>query len=160
MMELELKARVPVMKRTIWLLPAALLIGCSTSPCADFLDSFWPAKPPASSAGAFGGVCNPAPTGPGVSGGSPIAPGSPPALAPMNAPPGTGPVVVPPGGTVPNPNAPYIPGGASPPPGTPPPMGNLPAPDLNGIPTSSNPLPVGPASNPLPAPPSGTAPPY
>lgn len=149
------------MNRTIWLLPASLLIGCSTSPCADFLDHFWPAKPPAATAGSFGGVCNPTPVGPGVSGGGPVAPGTgtPPPLAPMTAPGGAAPIVVPPpGGNTPNPNTPYIPGGATPPATTAPALGNLPAPDLNGTPTSSLPLSGGNDSRPLPAPPSGTAP--
>lgn len=148
------------MKRTIWMMPALFLIGCSTSPVADFLDHFWPAKPPANAAGAYGGVCNTPPAGPGVAGG-PVAPGAPPGLAPTTILPGNAPVVPAPGTNAPNNNAPYIPGGTSPPPplGT----GALPAPDLNGIPTSGSPMPAPPSGDsgqPLPTPPSSNAPPF
>jgi hypothetical protein len=142
-------------KRTsliLWLGATAALTGCSTSPCADILDHFWPAKPPANAAGAYGGVCNPSPPGPGVAGG----PVTPPNLS--GPPPGnviTGPPVVPaPGNTGAPPaggTAPMMPGTASPPP-----LSSLPAPDLNGTPTSGS----GATGQPMPAPPSTTAPPF
>lgn len=138
--------------------------GCSTSPCADFLDHWFPAKPPATGAGGFGGVCDPRPAGPGVAGG-PVAPSAqtPPPLnstAPISGPPAvpapgpTGPISSPPPMNTPPATAPYIPGA---PPGT---LNTLPAPDLSGIPTSTPPQPGGAEAKPLPAPPAGTPPPF
>ncbi|MFT3881012.1 MAG: hypothetical protein QM703_15290 [Gemmatales bacterium] len=127
------------MKRTLWILPATVLVGCSTSPCADFLDHFWPMKPPAATEGSFGGVCNTAPAGPGIAGG-PVAP---PGLTPNVVVPGNAPVVAPPGAVVPNNNVPYVPGAATPPPLN---SGVAPSTDLNGTPTSGAPLPPPPAS--------------
>lgn len=134
-----------------------LVTGCSTSPCADFLDHWFPAKPPAVGTGGFGGVCDPRPAGPGVAGG-PVAPaGTPPPLAPnipvAGPPVSPAPVTTPLNAPPPN-NAPYIPGA----PGT---LNNLPAPDLSGIPTSTPPAPGGTEARPLPAaPPTGTPPPF
>ncbi|HQR41944.1 MAG TPA: hypothetical protein PLX97_04655, partial [Gemmatales bacterium] len=105
------------MRRSTLLLWCGLtLTGCSTSPCADFLDHFFPMKPPASAAGAYGGVCNPVPAAPGAAGG-PVAPPG------LTTPPAgnviTGPPVVPaPAGTNPAPppgtGAPFIPGQSAP----------------------------------------------
>ncbi|HMO34680.1 MAG TPA: hypothetical protein PKA06_01430 [Gemmatales bacterium] len=144
-----------------------LVTGCSTSPCADFLDHFFPAKPAASGPGAYGGVCDPQPAAPGVAGG-PVAPSTampnvisgPPAVpslgipapgpgaSPLTSPPPTQPVAPPPG------SAPYIPGGTGA-------FNNLPAPDLSGIPISTPPQPGGTEAKPLPsAPPPGNPPPF
>src|SRR3954464_4998722 len=94
------------MKR-IALLLVLPVMGCSTSPVADFLDHFFPSRPSATPAAGRGGVCNPAPVAtpppvvgpatPVVPGGAVVVPGAPPPLSPA---PGAGVVI--PGGPAPS----------------------------------------------------------
>jgi hypothetical protein len=132
------------------LLSAVAAVGCSTSPAADFLDYFFPAKPSAT-AGGRGGVCNPTPLpGPGLAG--PTGPAVPGGMAPG---------VVVPGGAAPI--TPVVPGPGIVSPGVPGPGTSAPPP-LITLPPSSFPLtstpsnPGGPEGNPLPAPPPSTPP--
>jgi hypothetical protein len=108
------------MKRTASLL-LLLLAGCSTAPCADFLDFFFP---PRFNPGAtpYGGVCAPKPVGPAPPGtAQPI----------INPPPGF--PAAPPG--LPGPAAPAVPFPDPPPP---------PPPPVPGSPTLRQPTPVTP----------------
>jgi hypothetical protein len=124
-----------------------LFSGCSTAPIADFLDHFFPAKPPANVGSGHGGVCNPASLG---SGGAL----SPNALPPGNVPPPLSPAVPPPGAVVApgpvslgegNPATPNLPTTIDPP-----------AFPLMSAPPSPN----GADAKPLPNPPPSTPPPF
>jgi len=131
------------------LLGSALLLaasGCSTAPVADFLDHFFPAKPPANTGPGHGGVCNPASLG---SGGAL----SPNALPPGGVPPPLSPVAPPPGAVV-APAPVSMSNGNS---GTP----NLPTIDPPTFPLMSAPAsPGGADAKPLPNPPPQTPPPF
>jgi hypothetical protein len=97
-----------------WVLSLVLLAGCSTQPCIDVRDYFFPAKLGPNKVQPYGGVC--IPQGP-VTGPGPALP----AVAPIAVP------VVPPAAPLPPPTPPpggvqqQPPGGTFPPPVGPPP---------------------------------------
>jgi len=99
--------------RRFWSICCLLLAGCSTHPCADFLDHFFPGRVRADPATPpRGGVCIPqgAPLCPGAA----VGPGAPGIPVPLGAP-------VFPGGVPPTPTPLGPEGGIIPPPPPPPP---------------------------------------
>lgn len=123
-----------------------IVSGCSTAPIADFLDHFFPAKPPANVAGGHGGVCSPASLGTGGA-------LSPNALPPNSVPPPLSPVAPPPGAVVaPGPMSLGTGNSATP---------NLPAIDPPAFPLmSAPPSSAGAEGKPLPSPPPQAPPPF
>jgi len=138
--------RVPLFSFSPLLLFVLASSGCSTAPIADFLDHFFPAKPPANAGPGRGGVCSPASLGTGGA-------LSPNALPPDGAPPPLSPVAPPLGAVVAPGPVSMGPGNSGAP--------NLPTIDPPAFPLmSAPPSPGGADAKPLPNPPPQTPPPF